>query len=407
MTNILTINSGSSSIKSKVFAMPAETLLAEINISDVGLPKGKWEMRVGDKRTHGVKRFALYDDGLEFILETLFAGKRALFAGPQAIHAVAHRVVHGGPKYCDSTLITPTVIRGIKANTKLAPLHTPPNLKSILAAQRGLPKVPHVAVFDTGFHQTIPDYAAAYALPHEFYEKHAIKRYGFHGISYRFVAAAAAKLMKKPITKLKMIACHLGSGCSVCAIDGGKSIDTSMGFTPVEGLMMRTRCGDIDAGVLLHLRSTFGYTAEKLNHLLNHRSGFLGMSGGAATMPELVKRVSAGDKRAKRAFEMFCYRVEKYIGAYTTALGGLDALIFTAGIGENQAPVRAEIVKWCRWLGLKIDDRKNDAARGTASLAANGLGAAIHAKNSRTAIFVIPTDEGLMMARDALALIEK
>lgn len=389
MTCILTLNCGSSSVKATLFDMPSERCVAHLHVADVGLKRGLWVWECDGTTRRGHDPFPTYEDGLRFTM-------RKFSELPHAIDAVAHRVVHGGPKYVDSVTITAAVLRGIKDNTKLAPLHTPPNLKGIRTAQRALPDVPHVAVFDTGFHKTIPDFAAAYALPLRFFEKHRIRRYGFHGISYRYVITEAARLMKRPLKKLRLIACHLGSGCSVCAINGGKSIDTSMGFTPAEGIMMRTRCGDIDPGVILHLQRALHFTPERLNTLLNHQSGLLGVSGGAATMPEVIRRMRAGDRAATLAFEMFCYRVEKYIGAYVATLGGIDGLIFTAGIGENEPAVRDQIVKWCRGFGLTIDPRKNARAAGPPR--------AIHARNSTAAIFVIPTNEGLMMARDAYRL---
>lgn len=376
--------------------MPEEHTVAQLNIADVGLKRGTWKLTVGTRTIRGHAAFPDYERGLAFILNMLFTHRAVPIDGPDAIDIVAHRVVHGGPDYVDSTLLTDAVVRGIQANRKLAPLHTPPNLQGIRAARKILRTVPHIAIFDTGFHKTIPDYAAAYALPYHFFARHNIRRYGFHGISYRYVIGEAARLLKQPLKRLKIIACHLGSGCSVCAIDGGASVDTSMGFTPVEGLMMRTRTGDIDAGVILHLQREFGYSPQQINRLCNHRSGFFGISGGAATMPEVLKRMAAGDERAKLAFEMFCYRIEKYIGAYVATLGGLDALIFTAGIGENEPAVRDQIVKWCRGFHLYLDPAKNRATRGAAGL--------IHAKKSAAAILAIPANEELMMARDAYAI---
>lgn len=392
MAYILTLNCGSSSIKASLFAMPREKCLARLHVADVGLTRGLWIWECEGKTTRGRNPFPTYDDGLRFTMQRFGA-----MAMP--IAAVAHRVVHGGPRYVDSVRITAAVLRGIRKNTKLAPLHTSPNLKGIRSAQRAFPVVPHVAVFDTGFHKTMPAFAAAYPLPLRFFERHAIRRYGFHGISYRYVIGEAARMLRRPLRTLKLIACHLGSGCSVCAIDGGKSIDTSMGFTPVEGIMMRTRCGDVDPGVILHLQRALKFTPERVNTLLNHQSGLLGVSGGAATMPEVLRRRKTGDRAATLAFEMFCYRVEKYIGAYVATLGGLDGLIFTAGIGENQPEVRAQIVKWCRGFGLKIAPRANARAVGRAL--------AIHHPRSRAAIFAIPTNEGLMMARDAWQIVKK
>ncbi|MBI2343736.1 MAG: acetate/propionate family kinase [Deltaproteobacteria bacterium] len=397
MTYILTLNCGSSSIKAALFTMPQEHELANLHVSDIGLKHGTWAWQCNGIATHGHEAFPTYEHGLRYVMRTFLRDPRSPLQRDNALRAVAHRVVHGGSHYVDSVRITPTVLAGIRANTKLAPLHTPPNLKGIRVAHRYFPDIPHVAVFDTGFHKSIPDYAAIYPLPHALSKRLLIRRYGFHGISYRYVMSEAARMMRRPVKALRLIACHLGSGCSVCAIAGGKSVDTSMGFTPAEGLMMRTRSGDIDPGILLHLQMAHGFTPDRLNRLLNHQSGFLGVSGGAATMPEVLRRMVDGDPRATLAFEMFCYRVEKYIGAYVATLGGIDGLIFTAGIGENQPEIRAQIVKWCRGFGLTIDGAKNCRTRGTA--------AAIHARGSQAAILVIPTNEGVMMARDASALV--
>lgn len=377
--------------------MPSEEALASVDIEDVGLKIGKWKWSAGSEKNSGSAPFPTYEAGLKFVMDQLLKNSSSPIKSVNEIVAVAHRVVHGGPKYVDSLLITPAVVKGIADNVKLAPLHTPPNLKGIRTAQKLLPNVPHTAVFDTGFHKTMPDHVAAYGLPDRFFKQHGIKRYGFHGISYRFVIGEAAKIIGKPLSKLKLVAAHLGSGCSICAIDRGKSLDTSMGFTPVEGLLMRTRTGDIDAGVILHLQNEFGMTANQLNKLLNHQSGFFGVSGGAATMPQLIKRKDEGDIKSKLAYEMFCYRVRKYIGAYAAAMGGCDGIIFTAGIGENQPDVRANIIKPLEFMRFKIDSTKNRNARGK-------LGA-VHAKDSLP-ILAIPTNEGLMMARDTYDLVK-
>lgn len=372
--------------------MPREEVVAHFHISNVGLPVAHWDLRTGATREAGRRALASYEQALRFGLRQLFEHPGIPITQPSDIAAVGHRVVHGGYRYTDSTVITAEVLKGIRANTKLAPLHTPPNLKGILVARAIFGHATHVAVFDTGFHQTIPDHAAAYAIPLTYFRRHHIRRYGFHGISYRYVIQEAARMLDKPLSRLKLIVCHLGSGCSIAAIDRGKSIDTSMGFTPAEGLMMRTRTGDLDPGVLLHLQSAHGYTTAQLNRLINHDSGFKGVSQGAATMPELLARVRRGRPAAQLAFEMFCYRVRKYIGAYTAALGGCDALIFTAGIGENEPLVRAKICEGLDALGLQLDMRRNNAAVGKL--------AAIHTKRSHSATLVIPTNEELMMARD-------
>ncbi len=399
MALILALNCGSSSIKATLFDMPRETCVANLHVSDVGLKRGHWVWESNGKKISGRDPFPTYEDGLRFVMRKFLRDATSPVTADRPVIAVAHRVVHGGPKYVDSIRINGAVLRGIKENTKLAPLHTPPNLKGIRIAQQFFAALPHVAVFDTGFHKTMPTFAAAYPIPLRFFEKHLIRRYGFHGISYRYVIGEAARMMKRPLSKLKLIACHLGSGCSVCAIDGGKSIDTSMGFTPVEGIMMRTRCGDLDPGVLLHLQRTLHFTPDQVNTLLNHHSGLLGVSGGAATMQEVIRRMQAGDKAAELAFEMFCYRVEKYIGAYVATLGGIDGLIFTAGIGENEPLVRDQIVKWCKGFGLRIDPRHNTRA-------IQGEQRSVHHARSKAAIMVIPTNEGLMMARDAWHLVQ-
>jgi acetate kinase len=396
MTLILTLNCGSSSIKAKLYEMPRERLRASLHLEDVGLRRGRWAWECGTVSRKGRRPFPTYPEGLRFVFDQMLHAPGTPLENKGDLAAIAHRVVHGGPKYVDSIRITPAVIRGIQANRKLAPLHTPPNIKGIRVAQQHFPRIPHVAVFDTGFHKTIPDYAAAYPLPLWLFDRHHIRRYGFHGISYRYVMHEAAAMMRKPLSRLKLIACHLGSGCSVCAIDRGKSVDTSMGFTPVEGIMMRTRSGDLDPGLMIHLQRTLGFSTSRLNNLINHHAGLLGVSQ-CSTMPEVIKRMREGNRAAKLAFEMFCYRVEKYIGSYVATLGGIDGLIFTAGIGENQPEVRSQITKWCRGFGLKIDSAKNRRTPGTPR--------AIHAKASKAAILVIPTNEGLMMARDTVRLI--
>ncbi|MBI2346556.1 MAG: acetate/propionate family kinase [Deltaproteobacteria bacterium] len=396
MSYILTLNCGSSSIKSKLFRMPAEVLIAQLHISNVGLPVAHWDLRTGASREEGKKALTSYEHALRFGLKQLFAHPGISLKGPSAVTAVGHRVVHGGHRYVDSTPITAAVLSGIRANIRLAPLHTPPNLKGIHVARDVFPRARHVAIFDTGFHQTIPDHASAYALPLTYFRRHRIRRYGFHGISYRYVINEAARMLGRPVRQLRIVACHLGSGCSIAAIDRGRSIDTSMGFTPAEGLMMRTRTGDLDPGVLLHLQTVCGFTTPQLNRLINYDSGFKGISRGAATMPELLRRVRRGRTEAKLALEMFCYRVRKYIGAYMAALNGCDVLIFTAGIGENEPLVRAKICEGLAGLGLRLDSRRNARAVGTA--------ATIHARRSHSAICVIPTNEELMMARDAYKL---
>lgn len=322
-----------------------------------------------------------------------------LAASPQAIEAVGHRMVHGGEQFSRPVRITEEVARRIEALCELAPLHNPHNLKGYYAARAALPGVPQVAVFDTAFHQTMPPHAYLYALPWEAYERHKLRRYGFHGTSHRYVALRYARLCNAAPERLKLITCHLGNGCSMCAIEGGRSVDTSMGFTPLEGLIMGTRTGDIDAAAVLHLMAREGMTAEAAADLLNRQSGLLGLSGVSNDMRVLLEAADGGHARARLAIEAFCYRIRKYIGAYFAALGGADAVIFTGGIGENRPAIRARICERLSALGIALDPAKNGAAEGREM--------EISAENSPTRVWVIPTHEELLIAREtALCLLE-
>jgi acetate kinase len=314
--------------------------------------------------------------------------------GDTKIDAVGHRIVHGGDRYLQATIIDDAVEHGIEELSSLAPLHNPHNLEGYRATRARLPEAVHVAVFDTAFHHTLPPLAYTYALPFEYLAAMKIRRYGFHGISHRYVSAHFARLQGRPLAELKLITCHLGNGCSVCAIEHGESIDTSMGLTPLEGLVMGTRCGDIDAGAILHLIMEEGKSPEEVFHLVNYRSGLLGLSGDSNDMRDLVRRAAAADPRATLAIDVFCYRVKKYVGAYLAAMNGADALIFTAGIGENAAEIRAQICAGLDKLGISLDspanERKEDGARQIGF--------------SGTPVWVIPTNEELMIARDTAAL---
>jgi acetate kinase len=365
---ILVLNAGSSSLKFHVFR------------DEQVLLKGTEE------------RISSEPEALEAAFDRVFDRIR-----DTKIDAVGHRVVHGGDRFSNAVIIDSKVEAGIEELCSLAPLHNPHNLAGYRAARARLPDATHVAVFDTAFHHTLPPLAYNYALPAEYLAAMKIRRYGFHGISHRYVSTRFAELVNRPATELKLITCHLGNGCSVCAVRNGQSIDTSMGLTPLEGLVMGTRSGDIDAGAILHLIMEQGKTPEEVFHLVNYQSGLLGLSGGSNDMRDLIDRSGKGDPRAELAIEVFCYRVRKYLGAYLAALNGADAVIFTAGIGENAAEVRALICEELDNLGIALDAAANASAGGET----RQIG------YSKVPVWVIPTNEELMIARDTWALTQR
>ena len=312
------------------------------------------------------------------------------------IDAVGHRVVHGGEKFAKSVVITDEVMQAIEECTPLAPLHNPANIIGIKACQELMPGVPMVAVFDTAFHQTMPPVAYTYALPYEYYEKDKVRRYGFHGTSHKYVSQRAADMLGKPIEQLKLISCHLGNGSSVTAIDGGKSVDTSMGFTPLAGLPMGTRSGDIDAGILEYLMNKYGMDIKEMVNVLNKKSGVMGVSGVSSDFRDLEEAFEQGNERAGLAVDMFNYGVKKLIGAYAAAMGGVDAIIFTAGVGENSASQRMAIASGLEFMGVKMDEDANKV---------RGEERVISAPDSKVTVLLIPTNEELMIAMDTEALV--
>ena len=314
------------------------------------------------------------------------------------IEAVGHRVVHGGEYFANSVIINQEVIAAIEKCCELAPLHNPANLIGIAACDKIMPGVPQVAVFDTAFHQTMPERAYMYALPYEYYEKYAIRRYGFHGTSHRFVSEEVAKMLGRPYEETKTVTCHLGNGGSICAVRNGKSIDTTMGFTPLEGLVMGTRAGDIDAAVITYLMEKEGLTAAEMDTILNKQSGVLGISGVSSDFRDIEEASEAGNVRAGMALDVFAYKVAKRIGAYTAAMNGVDAIVFTAGLGENSASTRKEICDYLGYLGVHIDSYNNSL---------RGKALEISAPDSRVRVFVIPTNEELVIARDTKELLDK
>lgn len=370
---ILVLNAGSSSLKFNVFR------------DEQVLLKGTEE------------RISSEPQALEAAFDHVFAKLRETMSGDMKIDAVGHRVVHGGDRFPEAVIIDSKVEAGIEELGSLAPLHNPHNLAGYRAARARLPEATHVAVFDTAFHHTLPPLAYNYALPAEYLAGMKIRRYGFHGISHRYVSARFAELLDRPLTDLKLITCHLGNGCSICAIQNGQSIDTSMGFTPLEGLVMGTRTGDLDAGAILYLIMQQGKTPEEVFHLVNYQSGLLGLSGDSNDMRDLVERAGEGDPRAVLAIDVFCYRVKKYIGAYLAAMNGADAVIFTAGIGENAPAIRALICEGLDNLGISLDAGANRVAGSEA----RQIG------DAKVPVWVIPTNEERMIARDTEALTQR
>ncbi|MHC4771542.1 MAG: acetate/propionate family kinase [Planctomycetota bacterium] len=392
---VLIINAGSSSVKYQLYQMPEASVLAKGLVERIG-DEGSRLSQTAAGQTHAIeKTVADHEQAMDLILATLVDPEYGVLKNVSEIASVGHRVVHGGEEFSDSMLIDDSVVASIEKYADLAPLHNPPNLTGIRASQHGLPGAKQVACFDTAFHTTIPEVAYLYALPYELYEKYRVRRYGFHGISHRYVAGRAADLMDKDKDSANIITCHLGNGCSITAVKGGKSVDTSMGMTPLEGVVMGTRSGDMDPAILFYLADK-GYSVEELNTLCNKKSGLLGISGQSNDMRNLREIAAAGDARAQLAIDIFAYRIKKYIGAYTAVLGTVDAIVFTGGIGENNPDLRAQICAEQVQIGIEIDPDKNAAAFGSESQ--------ISTHSSRIKVFVIATDEEVAIAKDTYEL---
>lgn len=406
--NVLVLNAGSSTLKFQLVATDADRMAAG---TDVRLARGQYE-RIG-----GEAVFALSSEGgttvrgtspmrdhrgaIDHLLKWLTSDESGVpISHVGAIDAVGHRVAHGGERFWRSVRIDDEVLRGIEDTIDLAPLHNPNNLRGMLAARSALgPGVPQIAVFDTAFHHTIPERAYLYAIPYQWYRRHRVRRYGFHGTSYRYVAYRYRQHTSRTREETRIIAMHLGNGCSVCAIDGGRSMDTSMGFTPLEGLVMGTRSGDLDPAILDYIASKEGLSLPEVEAFLNKQSGLLGVSGLTNDMRELLaEEAEHRDRRAHLAIDLFCYRARKYIGAYLAALDGADALVFTGGIGENASAVRARICEGMRWMGIELDEARNAAT-------IDGREGRIDREGSRVQVWVIPTDEELLIARDTARVI--
>lgn len=396
---VLVLNCGSSSIKYQLFELPSQEVLAKGLVDKIGL-KGSL---VKHSRNDGTEvklegEILDHEQGIEYLLGVLVSQKYGSIKNLSEIDAVGHRVVHAGEKFKESVLITKEVIAALEECIELAPLHNPPNLKGIYSISNLLPDVPQVGVFDTAFHQTMPDYVYLYGIPYSLYEKYKIRRYGFHGSSHRFVSQRAAEILGKKCEDLKIITCHLGNGASIAAIKDGKSLDTSMGMTPIEGLIMGTRCGDLDIGAFLQIINKEELDMSVASTLVNKHSGMLGVSGVSSDMRDVEKAADEGNKRAKVTLEMYYYRIRKYIGAYAAAMGGVDVIVFTGGVGENDAATRQISTMGLEFMGVIFDQAKNLTARGKESI--------ISADESKVAVMVVPTNEELVIARDTLEIVE-
>lgn len=395
---ILVLNCGSSSIKYALYDMDTKTVMTSGGAERVGLDGAFVKVKLAN----GEKRKVMHDipehtEGVKFIFSLLVDPEIGVIKDLKEIDAVGHRTVHGGEKFNKSVRLTEEVLKVYEECNDLAPLHNPANLKGIRAVQELMPEMPQVGVFDTAFHQTMPKEAFMYALPYELYEKYGIRRYGFHGTSHRYVSQRVCEFLGVKPEGKKIITCHIGNGASIAAVKDGKCVDTSMGLTPLEGLIMGTRSGDVDGGALTFIEKKLGLDADGLSDLLNKKSGMLGITGVSSDMREIEKAFEEGNERAKLAFDMYFYRIRKYIGAYAAAMDGCDIIVFTAGVGENQPSLREEVCKKLTYLGVEIDVEKNKNLRGKEAL--------ISTPESKVAVCVIPTDEELMIASDTMALL--
>jgi len=397
---ILVLNCGSSSVKYKLLDMETNEELGAGGVEKIGM-KGSFLKHVRRDGQKVILKGEILEHQLaiEYILGILTSQKHGAIESLEEINAVGHRVVHGGEKFNSSVLITDEVIHMIEECIDIAPLHNPPNLAGINAISELLPSVPQVAVFDTAFHQTMPDYAYMYGIPYSLYTKYGIRRYGFHGTSHRFVSKRACEFLGLDYMKTKIISAHIGNGASVCAIENGKSVDTSMGFTPIEGLMMGTRSGDVDLGVVTFLMEKEMIGSAAVSTLFNKHSGVLGVSGISSDMRDVENAMNEGNERAKLAWDMYEYRIKKYIGSYVAALGGVDVIIFTGGVGENQTVTREYVCTGLGFMGVKIDNELNARSRGKEVL--------LSTPDSTVKVVVTPTDEEFMIASDTLEIIQK
>ncbi len=397
---ILVINAGSSSLKYQLIDMETEKVMAKGLCERIGIDGHlKHSPLVGGKPVFN-EDIALptHSEAIAAVIDKLTSAEYGVVASMKEIDAVGHRVVHGGEKFASSVLINDDVMKTLDECTPFAPLHNPANITGINACKAVMGDVPMVAVFDTAFHQTMPSKAYMYAIPYEYYEKDGVRRYGFHGTSHRYVSKRCAELMGRPIEELKIVSCHMGNGSSICAIDHGKCVDTSMGFTPLVGLPMGTRCGDLDPGVMQYIMHKYDLDIDEMLNILNKKSGVQGISGISSDFRDLDKAAEEGNKRAALALDMFHYWVAKDVGAYVAAMNGVDAIVYTAGVGENSAETRKAISEYFGYLGVKIDDAANSK---------RGEDIMISTPDSKVKVFVIPTNEELVIARDTCEIVSK
>lgn len=395
---ILVLNCGSSSIKYALYNMDDKSVMTSGGAERVGLDGAfvKVKLPNGEKKTvmHDIPE---HTEGVKFIFSLLTDPEIGVIKDLNEIDAVGHRMVHGGEKFNKSVVLTDEVLKTFEECIDLAPLHNPANLKGVKAVSELMPGLPQVGVFDTAFHQTMPAHSYLYAIPYELYEKYGVRRYGFHGTSHRYVSKRVCDFLGVNPADKKVITCHIGNGGSIAAVDGGKCVDTSMGLTPLEGLMMGTRSGDIDGGAITFLEKKLGLDADGMSNLLNKKSGVLGITGISSDMREIESANDEGNDRAKLALDMYSYRIKKYVGAYAAAMGGCDIIVFTAGVGENQASMREDVCRNMEYMGVKLDVEKNKTIRGEEAI--------ISTPDSKVTVCVIPTDEELMIATDTMNLL--
>ncbi|WNF36056.1 acetate kinase [Bacillaceae bacterium IKA-2] len=395
MSKIMAINAGSSSLKFQLLEMPNETVLTKGIVERIGSKEATFQIEVNGEKQNETREITDHSKAVELLLEKLTG--LGIINSLDEIEGIGHRVVHGAEKFNDSILIDDRILKGIEEVSELAPLHNPANLVGIESFRKVLPNVPAVAVFDTAFHQTMPEQSFLYSVPYEYYENFGIRKYGFHGTSHKYVTERAAELLGRPVDQLRLISCHLGNGASIAAIEGGKSIDTSMGFTPLAGITMGTRSGNIDPALIPYIMDKTGQSATEVLDVLNKKSGLLALSGFSSDLRDIEKQAAAGHERAELALEVFTSRIHKYIGSYAARMQGVDAVIFTAGIGENSDVIRARVLKGLEFMGIYWDPSLNKV---------RGKEAFLNYPHSPVKVIVIPTNEEVMIARDTVRCIK-
>jgi len=393
---ILVLNCGSSSIKYALYNMDDQSVITSGGIEKIGLPDSFITVKLNGEKHKWEHPIKEHTAGVQYIFEVLATGEYAVLKSLEELDAVGHRMVHGGEKFNKSVRLTPEVMQAFAECNDLAPLHNPANIKGVNAVSALLPNIPQVGVFDTAFHQTMPDYAYMYALPYNLYKEYGVRRYGFHGTSHRYVSQRVCEFLGCKPEEKRIITCHIGNGASIAAVKYGKCVDTSMGLTPLEGLMMGTRTGDIDAGAVTYLMDKFNLDTKGISDLLNKKSGLAGVSEGSSDFRDILAGIAAGNDKARLAKEMYTYRIKKYIGAYAAAMGGVDIILFTGGAGENQWEVREGATNGLEYMGVKMDVTKNRSCRATEAI--------LSADDSKVIVCCIPTDEELMIALDTQAL---